>query len=57
MCAVTFESASRWIKEMTDHADPNIVIMLVGNKKDLKYMRQVRNGCSLCVFVCIWRVC
>ncbi len=25
-----------------DHADSNIVIMLVGNKKDLRHMRQVR---------------
>ncbi len=25
----------RWLKELRDHADPNIVIMLVGNKSDL----------------------
>lgn len=37
----SFESISRWLKELRDHADLNIVIMLVGNKKDLKHIRQV----------------
>jgi len=32
----------RWLKELRDHADQNIVIMLVGNKKDLRHMRQVQ---------------
>lgn len=31
----TFENVERWLKELRDHADPNIVIMLVGNKSDL----------------------
>ncbi len=38
----TYDNVSRWLKELRDHADPNIVIMLVGNKKDLRHMRQVR---------------
>lgn len=37
----TYENVSRWLKELRDHADPNIVIMLVGNKKDLRHMRAV----------------
>ncbi|KAI8929622.1 ras family-domain-containing protein [Entophlyctis helioformis] len=37
----TFESVERWLKELRDHADANIVIMLVGNKSDLKQLRAV----------------
>lgn len=29
---VTYENVERWLKELRDHADQNIVIMLVGNK-------------------------
>ena len=51
----SFESCERWfvdpptscfltvclirLKEMRDHADANIVIMLVGNKSDLRHLR------------------
>ena len=31
----TFENVERWLKELRDHAEPNIVIMLVGNKVSL----------------------
>uniref|UniRef100_A0A7N0RF68 Uncharacterized protein n=1 Tax=Kalanchoe fedtschenkoi TaxID=63787 RepID=A0A7N0RF68_KALFE len=31
----------RWLKELRDHADANIVIMLIGNKTDLKHLRAV----------------
>ena len=31
----------RWLKELYDHADPNIVVMLVGNKRDLEALRTV----------------
>ncbi|XP_054779031.1 ras-related protein RABA2a [Prosopis cineraria] len=37
----TFENVSRWLKELRDHADANIVIMLIGNKTDLKHLRAV----------------
>ncbi|XP_077249720.1 ras-related protein RABA2a-like [Tasmannia lanceolata] len=37
----TFENVSRWLKELRDHADSNIVIMLIGNKTDLKHLRSV----------------
>lgn len=29
---ITFENVERWLKELRDHAEPNIVVMLVGNK-------------------------
>ncbi|CAI0437664.1 unnamed protein product [Linum tenue] len=38
---ITFENVSRWLKELRDHADANIVIMLIGNKTDLKHLRAV----------------
>jgi Ras-related protein Rab-11A len=38
---VTFENVERWLKELRDHADSNIVIMLVGNKSDLRHLRSV----------------
>ncbi|KAI3872217.1 hypothetical protein MKW98_011709 [Papaver atlanticum] len=37
----TFENVTRWLKELRDHADSNIVIMLIGNKTDLKHLRAV----------------
>mmetsp|Transcript_20034 Transcript_20034/g.34292 ORF Transcript_20034/g.34292 Transcript_20034/m.34292 type:complete len:215 (+) Transcript_20034:153-797(+) len=36
----TFENVDRWLTELRDHADSNIVIMLVGNKCDLRPQRQ-----------------
>jgi hypothetical protein len=38
---ITYDNVSRWLKELRDHADENIVIMLVGNKRDLRHMRTV----------------
>lgn len=38
---LTYESAERWLKELFDHADPHIVVMLVGNKSDLGTLRTV----------------
>lgn len=37
----TYQNVHRWLKELRDHADANIVIMLVGNKSDLKHLRAV----------------
>merc|ERR1712007_145511 len=31
----------RWLKELRDHAEANIVVMLVGNKSDLRHLRAV----------------
>eukprot|EP00983_Pelagomonas_calceolata_P072249 1151630-Pelagomonas_calceolata.AAC.3 len=39
--ALTFQNVERWLKELRDHADSNIVISLVGNKSDLKHLRSV----------------
>uniref|UniRef100_A0A183CN11 Ubiquitin-like domain-containing protein n=1 Tax=Globodera pallida TaxID=36090 RepID=A0A183CN11_GLOPA len=38
---VTYENAERWLKELCDHSDQNIVIMLVGNKSDLRHLLAV----------------
>ncbi|KAK4255565.1 hypothetical protein QN277_008551 [Acacia crassicarpa] len=38
---ITFESVERWLKELRGHTDANIVIMLVGNKADLRHLRSV----------------
>ena len=37
----TYENVTRWLKELRDHADASIVIMLVGNKSDLRHLRAV----------------
>ncbi|KAK6917718.1 Small GTPase [Dillenia turbinata] len=34
----TFGSVERWLRELRDHADPNIVVMLIGNKSDLRHL-------------------
>ena len=38
---LTYENIERWLKELRDHADNNIVIMVVGNKCDLRHLRAV----------------
>ncbi|KAL9243723.1 hypothetical protein vseg_017578 [Gypsophila vaccaria] len=35
---VTFENTARWLRELRDHTDPNIVVMLIGNKSDLRHL-------------------
>ena len=37
----SYVNVTRWLKELRDHADANIVTMLVGNKSDLKHLRAV----------------
>lgn len=37
----TFEHIEMWLSEVRELADPKIVVMLVGNKCDLRHMRQV----------------
>ncbi|KAH0785312.1 ras-related protein RABA2a-like [Histomonas meleagridis] len=39
--ALTFSSLSRWLQELRENADSNIVVMLVGNKCDLSELRAV----------------
>ncbi|KAI3740130.1 hypothetical protein L2E82_30551 [Cichorium intybus] len=38
----TFENVERWLKELRDHTDPNIVVMLIGNKSDLRHLVAVQ---------------
>jgi small GTP-binding protein len=37
----TFENTERWLKELREHADANIVVLLVGDKSDLRHIRAV----------------
>jgi Ras-related protein Rab-11A len=37
----TFENVDRWLTELRQHADPDIVVLLVGNKSDLRLVRSV----------------
>ena len=38
----TFENTEKWLTELREYADPGIMIMLVGNKTDLKKLREVK---------------
>ena len=46
IASLNFQSPStnvqKWLKELRDHADSNIVITLIGNKTDLKHLRSVQ---------------
>lgn len=37
----SFESVERWLSDLNSHVDKKVVVMLVGNKCDLKNQRQV----------------
>lgn len=37
----TYDVVERWLKELYDHAEATIVVMLVGNKTDLAQAREV----------------
>lgn len=37
----SFTAASKWLRELRDHADSNIVVLLAGNKSDLEHLRAV----------------
>lgn len=37
----TFENVQVWLRELRQHADKNIILMLVGNKSDLRHLRAV----------------
>lgn len=39
----SFNNIERWFTELKEHADPDIVVMLVGNKTDLKHLRAVNS--------------
>ena len=37
----TFTSIEKWLKELKEHSDKDMILMLVGNKSDLKHLRAV----------------
>lgn len=37
----SFDNTQRWLRELRNHADANIVIMMAGNKSDLNHLRSV----------------
>lgn len=37
----TFENIVVWAKDIREHADPQVGIILVGNKKDLSSQREI----------------
>ena len=37
----TFENLQKWLSELQQHADPNVCVMIVGNKTDLRPQRTV----------------
>lgn len=37
----SFNNLERWLKELRDHADDRIVVLVVGNKCDLKHLREI----------------
>jgi len=37
----SFANLERWLKELRDHADDRIVILIVGNKSDLRHLREI----------------
>ena len=38
---LTYVNIERWLKELRDYADENIIVMLVGNKSDLRHLRVI----------------
>ncbi|CAD8063141.1 unnamed protein product [Paramecium primaurelia] len=38
----SFDAVERWIQEVRENADKDIVIMIIGNKSDLKHLRAIR---------------
>jgi Ras-related protein Rab-11A len=40
--AQSFKNMAEWLRQLKQFADSNIVILLVGNKTDLKDRREVR---------------
>lgn len=37
----SYQSVEKWLKELREHGDSKMVVMLVGNKTDLKHLRAV----------------
>ncbi|PKI77816.1 ras-related protein RABA6a-like [Punica granatum] len=39
---VTFENVRKWLRELRDFGNPDMVVVLVGNKSDLSHSREVK---------------
>jgi len=39
--ADTFAACERWLAELKEHADSKVVVLLIGNKSDLRHLRRV----------------
>lgn len=39
--SASFKNIEKWLQELREHSSSNIVIILVGNKSDLKHLREV----------------
>ena len=46
---LSYDNVERWLKELRDHVDSNIVIMLLGNKSDLQHLKAVSTD-EACAF-------
>lgn len=40
----TFDNVGKWMKEAKDFTDDDVVLMLVGNKTDLRHLRAVSSS-------------
>lgn len=40
----TFKNLDKWLEDVKKYADPNVVLMLIGNKSDLEVSRKVRKS-------------
>ena len=45
----SFENTKQWLKELRDFTDSNVVIMLVGNKADLRHLRQGKFNAAVAI--------
>ena len=39
---ISFQNVYKWLKELQDHCESKVFVMLVGNKSDLKHLRVVK---------------
>lgn len=59
----TFESLATWLEDARQHANPNITIMLIGNKADLDSRRTVSKDEGeqfarwVLRFLCLYTMC
>ena len=47
----SFENTKQWLKELRDFTDSNVVIMLVGNKADLRHLRHGKFNAAVAITI------